>query len=77
MTTFINIIQELIVGIRNSISGNSVVTGHSEIDRVKRDIYNMEIPTFKDDRINLKKDCDAATRAYTKGVEEKQLQLQD
>lgn len=76
MYNFINIIQELMVNIRDIISGNTILR-NSEIDRVRKNIYDIEIPTFKDDRTNLKKDSDTAVKAYSKAVQEKKLQLQD
>ncbi len=76
MYTFINIIQELMVNIRDIISGNTILR-NSEIDRVRKNIYDIEIPTFKDDRTNLKKDSDTAVKAYSKSVQQKKLQLQD
>jgi len=75
MYSFINIIQELIVNIREIMSGNTV-RHNPDIDQHKKDIYNIEIPTFRDDRINLKKDRDVAARAYKKAADEKKLQLQ-
>lgn len=64
------------VNIRDIISGNTILR-NSEIDRVRKNIYDIEIPTFKDDRTNLKKDSDTAVKAYSKAVQEKKLQLQD
>ena len=76
MESLINRIQDLLVEIRDIISGNTI-THPYDIEGNKKDVYSVDIPTFKEDRINLKKDRDVVVKSYKKAVDEKRLQLQN
>lgn len=72
---FIDSIQTLLDTIRKAISSESVVRYTGEVKGMAKDVYDLNIPTSKDDRVNLKQDGEAIIKDYQKAFEKKKLEL--
>ena len=73
---FIYTIQAIFDTIRKAISGHSIVKYSQEISGIVDEVYNLDIPTSKVDRRNLRDDGSAVAKDFNKAVQErKKLEL--
>lgn len=68
-----SVFTNLFKDVADSFSGTYHVR-NSEIEKIVEDFCNEDIPTTKNDRMNLKKDADNVVNDYRKSFELKKLQ---